>query len=652
MFSFISSYFTRQKLNKNLVESYIYAISKKNNIEELNEIFENLLPNIPLDNYYSIEVYNELFSEFDYEQLNIFSNNLCSKIEQKMKDNLDQLNYCTELLLNFTVSIFVKYNTVRELITKSYNNIIENKNNEDINLIISKSFPFNVFILCINAITNEEFFFRKDIFQKEVDKFDFTYRLMNIIFCIVHICDSNFEKSSQSSIEFLDTIKLFLFLQNEKNIFITQENQKKFLIKLYNTSIHNFETLVNNKINPIIDKKKFEKFIFMNIYLFWYLLCDRNKNILIDMNSNNIDNNKVRNTFNIKTISIIKKICEIKDINDTKKEQGVFEIIEKYNNYFNKIIFEELEKSNDKFMLFIQNVYMNLYYLSDIAQNLIKIIILYIFEIYPDFCEMICLKKELIGKILENIFPYNIYDLMILYRFSKSTNFYIAIKLAKITLEQMFLNCIINFLETRKNNKNNDNSNVEFILSFSLLTAKNFSKKIKSLSDLALQKLSEFENYINNNYEINSENFYDNLTILILYYQIDYGIITSLDVPSKLIFYRLKNLEHIIKMVNDYKEYYKNNLEYDEFTRKDIWKKFGKVSIKYLSFFKDIIDEIKKNGLDINLSNEEDVMNIINRKSYKNSDELIEDENIFNNKTEKFIISYVYGNDLYKIYNY
>jgi hypothetical protein len=434
-------------------------------------------------------------------------------------------------------------------------------------------------------------------------------------------------------------------LQNEKNIFISQENQKKFLIKLYNTSIHNFETLVNNKINPIIDKKKFEKFIFMNIYLLWYLLCDRNKNILNDMNSNNTNNNKVKNTFNIKTISIIKKICEI-------KENGVDDIINKYNNYFNNIILEELEKTNDKFMLFIQNVYMNLYYLSDIAQNLIKIIILYIFEIFPDFCEMICLKKELIGKILENIFPYNVYDLMILYRFSKSTNFYIAIKLAKITLEQMFLNCIINFLETKKNNKNSNNNDVEFILYFSLLTAKNFSKKLKYLSDLAIQKLSEFENYINNNSEINSENFYDNLSILILYYEIDYGIITSLDVPSKLIFNRLKNIDHIIKIINEYKEYYKNNLEYDEFARKDIWEKFGKVSIKYLSFFKNIIDEVKKNGLDIKLSNEEDIINIINRKSYKTSDELIEDEKIFNNKTEKFIISYVYGNDLYKIYNY
>ena len=644
MFSFISSYFTGQKLNKNVVESYIYAISKKNNIEELNEIFENLLPNIPLDNYYSIEVYNELFSEFDYEQINIFSNNLCAKIEQKMKDNLDQLNYCTELLLNFTVSIFVRFNTIRELITKSYNNILENKNNENINTIISKSFPFNVVILCVNAITNEEFFFRKDIFQKEVDKFDFTYRLMNIIFCIVHICDSNFEKSSQSSIEFLDTIKLFLFLQDEKNVFISKENQKKFLLKLYNTSIHNFETLVNNKINPIIDKKKFEKFIFMNIYLLWYLLCDRNKNILNDMNSNNT-NNKVKNTFNIKTISIIKKICEIKD-------KGIDDIINKYNIYFNSLILEELEKTNDKFMLFIQNVYMNLYYLSDIAQNLIKIIILYIFEIFPDFCEMICLKKELIGKILENIFPYNVYDLMILYRFSKSTNFYIAIKLAKITLEQMFLNCIINFLETKKNDKNKNNNDFEFILYFSLLTAKNFSKKLKYLSDLAIQKLSEFENYINNNNEINSENFYDNLTILILYYEIDYGIITSLDVPSKIIFNRLKSIDRIIKIINEYKEYYKNNLEYDEFARKDIWEKFGKVSIKYLSFFKNIIDEIRQSGLDIKLSNEEDVINIINRKSYKSSDELIEDEKIFNNKTEKFIISYVYGNDLYKIYNY
>ena len=76
----------------------------------------------------------------------------------------------------------------------------------------------------------------------------------------------------------------------------------------------------------------------MNIYLLWYLLCDRNKNILNDMNSNNTNNNKVKNTFNIKTISIIKKICEI-------KENGVDDIINKYNNYFSNIILEELEKS-------------------------------------------------------------------------------------------------------------------------------------------------------------------------------------------------------------------------------------------------------------------------------------------------------------------
>ena len=638
MFNFISNYFYREKLDKNIVQPYIYSISKKSNFDELKQIFDNLLPHIPLDNYYSIDAYNELFSEFDYEQINTFSNNICLLIEQKMKEKLNQLNYCAELLLNFTVSIFVKFNTVRELITKSYNNILD-KNNDIINTI-SKSFPFNIFILCVNSITNEEFFFRQDIFQREVDKFDFSYRLMNIMFCIVHICDSNFEKSSQASIEFIDTIKLFL-LNTKKDLFIDQEKQKKFLIKLYNTSIHNFETLVNNKINPIYDKKKFEKFIFFNIYLLWYILFDPNRNVLNDIN---INETKAKNTFNIKTFSIIKKLLEIKDEKDINNK------VKEYNDFFGIIIREELEKSNDKFMVFIHNFYLNISYLSEVAQNLIKIIILYVFEIYPDFCEMICLKKELIGKLLENIFPYNVFDLMILYRLSKSMNFYIAIKLAKITLEQMFLNCLINFLETKKNEKNK-NTTFDFCLYYSLLTAKNFSKKLKYISELANNKLDEFNLYINNNTEINTENFYNNLNMLTLYYEIDYGIMTSLDVPSKIIVARLKKLNGINKKISEYKEYYKNNLEYEN-TGKDIYQKFEKVGNKYLFFLNGIFDEIKKNGLDINLSNEDDVINLINRKSYKTNEDLIEDENIFNHNVEKFIISSIHGNDLYKIYNY
>ena len=235
---------------------------------------------------------------------------------------------------------------------------------------------------------------------------------------------------------------------------------------------------------------------------------------------------------------------------------------------------------------------------------------------------------------------------MILYRFSKSTNFYIAIKLAKITLEQMFLNCLINFLENNK-----QKNKFDFSLYYSLLCAKNFSKKLKYVTELANNKLDEFGIFINNNYEINSENFFNNLQILILYYEIDYGIITSLDVPSKLILCRLKNLKNIIKTIDEYKEYYKNNLEYEK-NGKDIWDKFCKVCSKYITFYDEIKEEIIKNGLDINLSNEEDIINLINRKSYKTDDDLAQDENIFNNKSEKFIISAIYGNDLYKIYNY
>ena len=634
MFSFIASYFRGEKINKELVKPYIESISKNNKYEELKETFEKLLPNIPLDNYYSVDEYLQLFSEFEYEQINNFSNNICSLIDNQMQNKISQLNYSAELLLNFTISIFTRLNTVRELITKSYNSILD-KNNSAITTI-SKSFPYNIFILCVNAITNDNFFFRQDIFQREVDKFDFSYRLINIMFCIAHICDSNPEKSSQSSIEYIDTIKIFL-LNTKDNLFISKKNQIAFLVKLYNTSVHNFETLMNNKVNPIIDKKKFEKFIFMNIYLLWYLLCDRNRNVLCEINTNN----NIKNTFNIKTISIITSLLDIKN------ENNVESVVKEYNDNYSLYIKEELLKANDKFMTFIQNAYINMDYLSKVAKNLIKVIILYVFEIYPDFCEMICLKKELIGKILEKISPTNAYDLMLLYTLSKSMNFYIAIKQSRLTLEQMFLNCIINYLEQKKNNK----TSFTFSLFYSLLSAKNISTKIKFLSQLSLDKLHEFEDYIKS-IQMNSEYYYDNLITISLYFQIDYGIVTSLDVPSKLIFYRIKHIEETKRLIMDYKEYYKNNLEY-EIRGKKTWERFDKISDKYLLFYDNIINEIKENGLDIELSTEEDIINLINRKSYKSSEELNEDDynkSIFqSSETEKFIISSIYGNELYKI---
>ncbi len=81
MFSFITNYFRGEKLNRELVTPLIESISKNPNYDELKETFEKLLPNIPLDNYYSVDEYNVLFSEFEHEQINNFSNNLCSLIE-------------------------------------------------------------------------------------------------------------------------------------------------------------------------------------------------------------------------------------------------------------------------------------------------------------------------------------------------------------------------------------------------------------------------------------------------------------------------------------------------------------------------------------------------------------------------------------------
>lgn len=212
----------------------------------------------------------------------------------------------------------------------------------------------------------------------------------------------------------------------------------------------------------------------------------------------------------------------------------------------------------------------------------------------------------------------------------------------------MLLNCIINYLDQKKKDKDK----FTFSLYYSLLSAKNISTKVKYLSEISQDKLHEFEQYING-LEINSEYFYDNLITLTLYLEIDYGIITALDVPSKMIFYRIKNINETKRIIMNYKEYYKNNLEY-EIRGKSSWDKFDKVSVKYIEFYDTIANEIKESGLDIKLSPEDDIINLINRKSYKNSEGLDAEENksIFHSETEKFIISSVYDNENYKILNY
>ena len=646
MFNFFSNIFRGEKLNKDLVLPLINTISTEKDYDKAKTTLDTLLPNIPLDNYYSTNIYEEIFSSFDYNQINTFSNNLCLTINSQMKDKLGQLNYTAELLLNFLTVIYTKYKTIRDLISKSYTEIIDNK--KDIKEIISNSFPFNIFILCVNALTNDDFFFRQDIFQRECDKFDFSFRITNMIFFIVHYCDNNPTKSSLSSIEFLDTTKLFL-LNTKENLFISKKKQLDFLVKLYNTSIHNFDTLINGREGPNIGKKNFEKFIFMNIYLLWYFLCDRNRNIMSDITSNL----KSKNTFNIKTITIVSSLIGNENKNNENKNNDIIinDLINEYNLNYSIAMKNELLNTNDKFMLFIQNVYSNIDNICVMTKTLIKIIILYQFDIYSDLSEMICLKKELIGKILEKTSPNNAYDLMILYTLSKSVNFYITIKQSKLTLEQMFLNCIINYLEQKKNNK----QNFTFSLYYSLLTAKNISTKLKFVSNICLEKMIEFENYLYN-LEINTDFFFDNIMTLTIFYQIEYGIITSIDAPARYIYYKLKNGNDAKNIIMNYNEYYKNNFEYDNHS-KNMWEDFSKITKKYMELIDKILSEIEKEGLDLKLSSEQDIINLLNRESFKENEKINdimsnkEHKEIFHSETEKFIISSIYANELFKVFS-
>ena len=111
MFNFFSKIFGGEKLDKDLVLPLINTVSTEKNFEKAKTTLDTLLPNIPLDNYYSVNIYDEIFSNFDYNKINTFSNNLCLMINLQMKEKIGQLNYTAELLLNFLTVIYTKYKT-------------------------------------------------------------------------------------------------------------------------------------------------------------------------------------------------------------------------------------------------------------------------------------------------------------------------------------------------------------------------------------------------------------------------------------------------------------------------------------------------------------------------------------------------------------
>ena len=644
MFSFFKKSFNIEEISNDLI-----TISNNNDFSKIKNNFENIINKIPLDGSSENDL-NTIFKEFNNNQIKNFSNNLIEYMKIQMNEKIIYLNQSAEILLIFTTSIYNKIK-IREYIINYFNEILKG----DSHSILLKTFPFNEFIFCFNVINNNEFLYKKDVFQRELDKFDFIFRLTSVLFCIIHNKEINNKKNLLSE-QFCDSVKLFVLIgiENENN-FINIKTLNYYFDKLFNSTISNFTNLINNRVDKKIDANKFEIFLFMNLYIFIYLCLDNNKFIIEQINN--------KNTFNLKCILIANKLFN-NDNNDNnnnnnENDNNIKNNIKNNNNNNNNFLIEKINEysknlsntlkisllnSSKNFNEFINLFIINYNKLTIQFKILIKSLMIYCFCTYKDFCENSCLNINLL-ELVNLLSMNNAYDLILYYIFSNTENFYIVLK-KNINFEEIFIKMLNNIINQRKNN------NFIFTISifFSLITAKTLIIHLNKISNETFEKILEFFIYFSQSVP-NSENLFDNLICLSIFYGIIFNIIKFNDSPSQFIYKILLIFDKIKNTNENYILFYKNNFEFEEKGKK-IFENYFNLVNSFNNFFNKIKEGINKEGIDIKYSKISDIISIINKTSFNKNEinSYYNDIKIFGGESEKFFYFTIHTFDYYKIF--
>ncbi len=631
MLGYFSSFYSSKSYNKETVSPLLISISAQSEFSKVKDLFEKCIENLPLDGSCD-DILNPIFLDFDNNQKKNFSNNLISYMKYQMNDKIQFLNQSAQLMLHFVSSSYQRFQSISEYYLSSINEIIEANQNEK--EMISLVFPFNIYIYCIETLNDDDFLYQKDVFQKEMDKFDFTYKLTSIVFFIVHNRDYPIDINIISATDNIDIFKLIVF-NGKDDLFISKKKQKNYFEKLYKNFMYNFEILLTNRIDPKISKETFEIFLFMNEYIFLYLCTDSNKIILNDI----IRTKKEPIEYNEKSLILLKKIFKI------EKNEDLLNIIKDYLEENNSILKNNLLQNANNFRKLINDFCENLEKLTTYFQIMIKSIMLYFFTIYPDICEMICLSTDIINLIMDKMSYDNAYDLMVLFLFSKSKNFYITIKHLDVNVEALCLNCLTNILKQRLNYK----KKFTYSIFFSLLTGRSLAENIDEISDENFIVFKNFVNYFNT-CEIKMDNIYDNFVCLKIFYEIIFNIVRNIDSPSRFIYFLLINFGTFKSCHQKYCEFLSNNNKNEN--KGLIFEEYKKIYEKYENFVNDVKLKISNEGLDIKYSNNYDIISIINKCSFKNDENITINNNftIFDGDSEKFIISTLHSFDSFNIF--
>jgi hypothetical protein len=173
---------------------------------------------------------------------------------------------------------------------------------------------------------------------------------------------------------------------------------------------------------------------------------------------------------------------------------------------------------------------------------------------------------------------------------------------------------------------------------------------LNNISNETFEKIIEFFIYFSQSVP-NSENLFDNLICLSIFYGIIFNIIKFNDSPSQFIYKILLIYDKIENTNENYILFYKNNFELEEKGKK-IFENYLNLVSSFNNLFNKIKEEIKKKGIDIKYSKINDIISIINKTSFNKNEinSYYNDIKIFGGESEKFFYSTIHTFDYYKIF--
>ena len=366
-------------VNQQEVKIFIDEMSETSDVNDnfLKEDCSNFLKDhgrLLLDKYFESSFVAYFVNLKEIQILNFIKNTTKYLKFEIEGDSSKNIKFTIDLIYLILQAVYKKYNNFRDLfyfagnwyITLVQETIESTSLNEDTctekHLDI---FPLNIIKIIVNYI-NEHILSNKNN-DNPVKEFELKYSLIRIIFFIIFYQKSN-DFLGKNYVEYFDPIKIIF----EK--ILDKQSINKFFSFLFYGFCNGISSIFTFKTEKGIRKEDFENYVKILLNITVFFIFDINKFFFVPLKEKEFDEVCFENEYNEKIFKYL--------MNQVYPKEKINDIIKDYNDNYQNNFISVLEYNNQVLNEFIISFFSNYEKFNINYRKLIKIMIIYFFEVY------------------------------------------------------------------------------------------------------------------------------------------------------------------------------------------------------------------------------------------------------------------------------